>query len=80
MAKNSETSKNRFENILAYMIAGVVGVSVLSILITLIALANGNNSLPAILYILPSIGLPFGFLLVITLLVTSLIRRKNEGK
>jgi len=79
MAKNTESARNRFENILAYMIAGVVGVSIVAILITLIALANGNNKLPAILYVLPTIGLPLGFVLVIALLVTNLFRRKREG-
>lgn len=77
MAK-SENNTNRLESVLAFMAAGVVGFSLLTMLAALlIRLAGGQPW--AFLAQLPLIGLPFGFVLIITLLVVSMIRRSREN-
>lgn len=80
MTKSPQPDKNRFETALAYAAAGVIGVSVLTMLGTLIWLATGTRDIPALLGMIPLVGMPLGFLLVITLLVTSIVRRTRESK
>ena len=77
MAK-SDKNKNRLESILAFMAAGVVGVSLISMIIALLTRLFGAQPW-AFLAQLPLIGLPFGFVLIIALLVTSMIRRSREN-
>jgi hypothetical protein len=77
----------RLEKILAYMVAGVVGVSILAFLAVIIgtALGVGDNDgfsqgiWPAVLT-LPLFGLPLGFLLVIALMIISGLRRAREAR
>ena len=78
MAKSEKSPKNRAENILAFMAAGVIGVSILSIFAVIVAAANHANAVIQNLVLLPLIGLPAGALLIIALVVTSAIRRKRE--
>jgi F0F1-type ATP synthase assembly protein I len=77
MAK-SDKNQNRLESILAFMAAGVVGVSLISMIIALLTRLFGVQPW-AFLAQLPLIGLPFGFVLIIALLVTSMIRRSREN-
>ncbi|MFM1927334.1 MAG: hypothetical protein RLZ06_910 [Actinomycetota bacterium] len=77
MAK-SENNPNRIESVLAFMAAGVVGVSLLAMLAALLIRLVGGQPW-AVLAQLPLIGLPFGFVLIISLLVTSMIRRSREN-
>ncbi|MFC5928322.1 multidrug ABC transporter ATPase [Cryobacterium melibiosiphilum] len=78
---------NRLERILAYMVAGVVGLSILCFLALIIgtSLGAGDNDgfstgLWPFVITVPNFGLPLGFLLIIGLLVTSAIRRSREAK
>lgn len=73
-------SDNRAENILAFMTAGVIGVSILTMLITLALLAFGVKVAPVV-GVVPVVGLPMGVLLMISLLITNVVRksRKNRG-
>jgi len=80
MANTPESSPGRLETILAYMVVGVVGVSIISIAVALISTAVGQTKTLAIFAQLPLIGLPFGMLLVITLLLVSLRRRSRENR
>lgn len=78
MAK-SEQNQNRLENTLAFMAAGVVGVSLVSMLVALLLrLVNVNPW--AVLSQLPLIGLPFGFILILVLLFVSMRRRSRENR
>ena len=69
MVKPSEPQKTRVENTLAFMMAGVIGVSILTILVILVAYLLNFKELPPILAMLPMIGLPVGALLMITLII-----------
>lgn len=80
-------STSRTERILAYMVAGVVGLSILAFVAVLIGTASGagdndgfsQGAWPFVI-VLPLIGLPLGFILLIGLLVVNGIRRGREAK
>ena len=76
MAENSK--KRSPEVIIGAMAVGVIGLSILSMLATLIMVFIGVEDLPVVLAQLPLIGLPFGFLLIIALLIAAIIRRRKE--
>ena len=69
------------------MVAGVVGLSILAFLAVILGTAVGvgdNDGFskgvwPAVLT-LPLFGLPIGFLLVITLMIVSGLRRAREAR
>jgi hypothetical protein len=77
----------RLERILAYMVAGVVGLSILAFLAVILGTALGvgdddgfsQGVWPAVLT-LPLFGLPLGFLLIIALMVSSGLRRAREAR
>ena len=73
-----ENNQSRIESVLAFMAAGVIGVSLLTMLAALLTRLVGGQPW-AVLAQLPLIGLPFGFLLIITLLLVSLRRRSREN-
>lgn len=77
MTKNANPRKT--ELILAYMAIGVTGISLLSIMLTLMLELFGISDKPALFAQLPLIGLPVGFMLILALLVVSLIRRRREN-
>ena len=75
----------RVERILAYMVAGVVAVSILCFFAVLIgglmgqAAAQAAGTGPWVLVIMfPYFGLPLGMVLVIALVIVSSIRRKRD--
>jgi len=78
---------SRIERILAYMVAGVVGLSILAFIAVIIGTATGvgdNDGFsqglwPAILT-LPLYGLPLGFVLIIALMIFSGLRRAREAR
>jgi FtsH-binding integral membrane protein len=84
---NAPQLSSRIERILAYMVAALVGLSVLAFVAVLIGTASGvgandgfsQGGWPIIL-VLPLIALPLGFLLLIALLVTSGVRRGHEAR
>jgi len=61
------------------MAAGVIGFSVLAIILILAA-SLFHFTVPAMVMALPLVGLPLGFLLVIGLLVSSMIRKSRENR
>jgi hypothetical protein len=77
---NQESNPSRIERMIAYMAVGVIGLSVLSILITLISQMFESNGGLAIFRQIPIIGLPLGFILVLVLLVVSMGRRSKENR
>lgn len=87
MTTQTPHDSGRLEKILAYMVAGVVGLSILAFLAVILGTAAGVGAddgfsqgvWPAVLT-LPLFGLPLGFLLVITLMVVSALRRAREAR
>lgn len=78
MAK-TESTPSRLESILAFMAAGVIGVSLLTMLVALLSRLLNVNPWP-ILTQIPLIGLPFGFVIILVLLFVSMRRRTRENK
>lgn len=72
--------QSRVEIVLAALAVSVIGLSVLSILATLLLVFFGVTDLPVLLAQLPLIGLPVGFLMIIALLITAIIRRSREAR
>ncbi len=72
--------QSRVEIILAAMAVSVIGLSVLSILTTLLLVFFGVTDLPVLLAQLPLIGLPVGFLMIIALLIAAIVRRSREAR
>jgi hypothetical protein len=80
VADNAPVALNRTERTLAFIIGGILGVSVLAIAVLLIAKASGaaiSGMLWATIAVLPLIGLPLGVLLVIVFLILSTVRRRR---
>ena len=78
MAKNQ--NRSQIETTLAYMAVGVIGLSIVSMLITLGLSALGFSNFPVVLAQLPLIGLPIGFLIIVAMLIVSIIRRTKENE
>ncbi|MEY4742770.1 MAG: hypothetical protein RIR34_109 [Actinomycetota bacterium] len=88
MAKNKQNPaksaasglrENRAENVLAFMAAGVIGVSVICMAVTLIYYAMGGAPLQ-IIAAMPLVGFPIGFVLVFGLLITAMVRKARENR
>jgi hypothetical protein len=63
------------------MIAGVVGLSLIAIIVDIIALAlrvDTGKSPWSILWVFPGVGLPIGFILMIVLMILGIRRRGRE--
>ncbi|MEN9604045.1 MAG: hypothetical protein RLZZ06_707 [Actinomycetota bacterium] len=73
---NSKNGRARLENILAAMVVGMVGVSVLAI-IAIMLLSSVLDTTSFIL--VPYIGLPLSALMIITLLFVQ-IRKKGKSE
>lgn len=86
MTNQTPHTSGRIERILAYMVAGVVGLSILAFLAVIIGRATGmqaddygSGAWPTII-VLPWFGLPVGFLAIIALMVMTGIRRSREAR
>lgn len=80
MADDSAVPLNRIERALAFMIAGVGGLSLLSIVAVLIgsaAKADLSSGVWPTLAVLPAIGLPIAFVLVVVFAILSIVRRRR---
>ena len=86
MAKENPVTVHRNERVLAFMIAGIVGLSILAFLTVIIATASGlpgnqfTGGFWQAVALLPGVGLPIGFLLIIVLIIISGLRRSREAK
>jgi uncharacterized BrkB/YihY/UPF0761 family membrane protein len=87
----SVTAKNpshvsRFERVLAFMLLGLVLLSVGTFLAIIIGTWQGMGSADfasgiwPVVVMVPYIGLPLAFVLLITLMITSVVRRSRENK
>lgn len=77
---------SRAQRILAYMVAGAVGLSILAFLAVIVGTAAGMKGdsfsqgvWPTIL-LLPLFGLPIGFVLIISLLIVTLVTRSHAAR
>lgn len=83
VAENTPVTINRNERVLAYMVASALGLSLICIIATLIATGIGvdrSSGIWSTIVILPGIGLPIGFILIIVLLITSAVRRSRAAR
>lgn len=78
-AASAGLRENRAENILAFMAAGVIGVSVITMAVSLIFYAMGGAPIQ-IVAALPLVGFPIGFILVFILLITAMVRKARENR
>lgn len=79
MTKSKPQGPSRLETVLAYMGAGVIGLSLLSIIITLVSSYLGAETNLVLFAQIPLIGLPVGFVLVMLLLFLALRRKGREN-
>jgi len=84
VAQKNPVNVNRNERILAYMLAAAIGASILAILAIIVATGAGvrnfGEGVWPVVIMLPYVGLPIGFVLVITLLVVSGIRKSRAAR
>lgn len=79
-------NRNRAERIIAYMVAAAVGLSILSFIAVIIGTATGmsqadfGSGVWPMVVMIPWLGLPLGFILIFTLLLVNLVRRRREAK
>lgn len=80
MAEDSRIGLNRIERVLASMIAAVAGLSILAILAIIVATVTGLDTSEGpwlMIAVLPTIGLPIAFVLIIVFAVLALVRRRR---
>ncbi|UOE45862.1 multidrug ABC transporter ATPase [Agromyces larvae] len=87
MSSQSPVVEHRSERILAYMVAGTVGLSIVAFFAVMIGtLVNANRpdwlqeGIWPFVVMLPWFGLPIGFLLLIALLIVNGVRRARESR
>ncbi|CAB4949337.1 unannotated protein [freshwater metagenome] len=78
MTKPKDSERARPENVLAFMMVGVIGVSILTIVLVLLSYLF-KFELPHPISLIPLIGLPFGALLLIALLIVQ-ARKLTKAK
>jgi hypothetical protein len=79
MTKSEASGPSKLETTLAYMGAGIIGLSLVSIMITLVASYLGQSTNLALFAQIPLLGLPIGFVLVMVLLGLALARKGREN-
>ena len=87
MSSQDPVTDHRVERILAYMVAATVGLSVIAFLAVMIGTFAGvgaddgfSQGVWPLVLVLPMIGLPIGFLLLIALLIVNGVRRSRESR
>jgi hypothetical protein len=80
VAENTPVPLNRIERVLAFMVAGVGGLSVLAIVTILIATFSSVDTsegpwLP--ISVFPALGLPITLVLIIVFAVVGVVRRRR---
>jgi len=86
MPEDSFVMSHRLERVLAYMVAAVIVISLASFVALIIATGSGlgrddfATGIWPMITMMPLIGLPIGFVLIITLLVVSAVRRGRAAK
>ena len=77
---NSGNGRNRLENAIAYSIAGLLGLSIISIVAIPVVTVFFPKAAPIpILVIFPWLGLPGSALLIITLLIMQIVKKNKSN-
>ena len=78
---NSSEGRSRLENTIAYTIAGLIGLSILSIISIMVMTVffPGSPSIPLLVQF-PWLALPTSALLIIVLLVIQILSKGKAGK
>jgi TRAP-type C4-dicarboxylate transport system permease small subunit len=78
------TPPSRVQRSLTFMIAAVIGLSVLAFVALLIGMATQtldyDNQLWQVVFFVPYFGLPIGFVLIFVLLIISIRRRRQDAR
>jgi TRAP-type C4-dicarboxylate transport system permease small subunit len=78
------TPPSRVQRSLTFMIAAVIGLSVLAFIAIIIGLATHtldyDQQIWQVIYFVPYFGLPIGFLLIFVLLIISIRRRRQDAR
>jgi hypothetical protein len=83
VAENTPVPLNRIERALAFMIAGIGGLSLVAIIAILVATSNGARpSEGPLLFVavFPALGLPVALVLIIVFAVISVVRRRRIAR
>jgi hypothetical protein len=82
MATEDTYEATRLERILGTMVVAIVGVSILAFLAIVTAGITRLDLMSAfgqIVLVLPGVGLPIGFILMISLLIINMVRRRRDA-
>lgn len=74
---------NRIERVLAFMVVSIIALAVICFIAVVVGSANDVDftvGLWPIVFVMPGVGLPIGVLLILTLLVVNLLRRRRESR
>ncbi len=80
MAENTPVPLNRIERVLAFMVAGIGGLSVVAIVAILIAALTKVDMSEGPwrpIAVFPALGLPVALVLIIVFAVISIVRRRR---
>jgi hypothetical protein len=83
VAEKPPVNTNRTERVLAYMILATIVVSIIAIFAALIGVgagADASGGFWQVVVLLPSVGFPVAFALIITLVITSAVRRARAAR
>jgi hypothetical protein len=86
MVDSRSVTAHRGERILAFVVGAAAGLSILCIIALIIGQATGAVAVPAtrglwqVVAVLPIIGLPIAFVLMVVLLVVSIVRRTRASR
>jgi uncharacterized paraquat-inducible protein A len=82
VADDTPVTVHRIERTMAFMVVAIVVLSVASFIAVMIGSGAGvdfESGVWPTIVILPLIGLPIAFLLIIALLVSNMVRRRRAG-
>ena len=82
MATEDTYEATRLERILGTMVVAIVGVSILAFLAVVTAGITNldlTSSFGTFVLVLPGIGLPIGFILMVSLLIINMVRRRRDA-
>ena len=82
MAPEDTYEATRLERILGTMVVAIVGVSILAFLAIVtagITHLDLTSSFGTFVLVLPGIGLPIGFILMVSLLIINMVRRRRDA-
>jgi heme/copper-type cytochrome/quinol oxidase subunit 2 len=83
VAENTPVPLNRIERVLAFMIAGIGGLSLVAIIAILMAsFSNADTSEGPwlLIAVFPTLGLPITLILIIILTVVAITRRRRVAR